>query len=36
MFIYDPKKKSKFSAKLKGLFSTHPSLDERIEMLQKY
>ena len=36
MFIYDPKKKSKFSSKLKGLFSTHPSLEERIEMLQKY
>ena len=36
MFIYDPKKKSKVSSKLKGLFSTHPSLEERIEMLQKY
>jgi heat shock protein HtpX len=36
MFIYDPKKKSKFSSKLKGLFSTHPSLEERIELLEKY
>jgi Zn-dependent protease with chaperone function len=36
MFIYDPKKKSEFSAKLKWLFSTHPLLEERIEMLEKY
>jgi Zn-dependent protease with chaperone function len=36
MFIYNPKKKGSFGTSVKGLFSTHPSLEERIELLQKY
>ena len=37
MFIFDPKvHKKSFFSKVKNLFSTHPSLKERIELLEKY
>jgi Zn-dependent protease with chaperone function len=37
MFIYSPKsiKKSPFSF-ISSMMSTHPSIEERIELLQKY
>jgi len=37
MFIFDPKKESKWILqKIKSIFSTHPSLEARIDMLNKY
>ena len=37
MFIFDPKvHKKSFFSKVKNLFSTHPSLEDRIELLEKY
>ena len=36
MFIGDPKKKWKSFRWFRNLFSTHPSMEDRIEMLEKY
>lgn len=37
MFIYEPKQSSTgFFAKMRNLFSTHPSIEERIALLEKY
>ena len=37
MFIYDPKVHKKwFFSKVKNVFSTHPTLEKRFELLEKY
>ncbi|NUJ97897.1 M48 family metallopeptidase [Candidatus Gracilibacteria bacterium] len=36
MFISNPKEKPRYFASIRGLFSTHPPIEERIELLKKY
>jgi heat shock protein HtpX len=36
MFISNPKEKPMYFSSLRSLFSTHPPIEERIELLKKY
>jgi len=36
MFITNPRRKAKYFADMRALFSTHPPVEERISMLRKY
>jgi heat shock protein HtpX len=36
MFIFNPKQAPRYFVSIRNLFSTHPSIEERIELLKKY